>query len=159
VDLELPERVRIFESRFGRDPNSPRLSNSLGVQYARFGRYPRAIEYFLKATELDVDYTAPWINLGHIAALTGDHVAAVIYYDIARDRGANSVALLIGLATSHQEIGNLKEATEFYELASQIDPSIVDRFAFLGHPDDEDARSSQIQPREIIWDEDLAPVQ
>jgi Tfp pilus assembly protein PilF len=58
------------------DPGNPRAHHALGTLYHLQGHAGRAMEFFLRAIELDPDYAAPRVSAGRLYAVQGRYEEA-----------------------------------------------------------------------------------
>lgn len=68
VDQAVAEQLAILK----RDPKSPQAHFALGTLCHFRGETGPAVEFFLRAIELDPGYAAPHVNLGRIYAIRGE---------------------------------------------------------------------------------------
>ena len=69
---ELPRAVGYYEQSLERDPNQPRVHNSMGLVYLKMGRNGKALAAYEKAIELDPEFAEPRYNLGLISTRLGN---------------------------------------------------------------------------------------
>jgi tetratricopeptide (TPR) repeat protein len=105
--------------------------NRLGLAYARFGRYPQAIDAFTAALRVDPGYAAAQVNLGNVYFFQKDYRKATTTYTSAlallKSQGADSrgglaAALLANLAQAASVSGDSKAAGDYMALAQAADP-------------------------------------
>src|SRR5579859_2072977 len=71
LDHEEEAAIREQQELFEKDPSNPKPCFALGTLAHFRGRADEAIQYFLKAIELDPTYSAPHVSLGRIFAVQG----------------------------------------------------------------------------------------
>ncbi len=59
----------------------PSFNNKIGILFAKYGVYSVAAEYFMKAINLDKNYTSAYVNLGNIYLLNDKYEKAIKYYN------------------------------------------------------------------------------
>ncbi len=105
--------------------------NRLGLAYARFGRYPQAIDAFGAALRTDAGYTVAQVNLGNVYFFQKDFRKAVATYSSAlaalraqgtATKGAFASALLVNLSRASSASGDSKAAEDYMALAQAADP-------------------------------------
>jgi Flp pilus assembly protein TadD len=53
-----------FKQAFALDPWDARAGNNVATAYEHLGQYERAEQFYLRAIEIDENYTVPYLNLG-----------------------------------------------------------------------------------------------
>lgn len=71
LDFEEEAAIREQQDLLQKDPSNPRPYFALGTMAHFRGRTDEAIQYFLKAIELDPAYAAPHASVGRIFAVRG----------------------------------------------------------------------------------------
>ena len=71
---ELNKAIKFYEKAIELAPDrNPFFYTNLGDVYLEKAQYPQAEEYYLKATDLDSNYTVAFDNLGYLYYLMGDY--------------------------------------------------------------------------------------
>ena len=128
---EVEPRASKLKAELKASPNNPRLLNSLGVLYARFGMLDEAASQFQQI--LRGGESAPaLINLGNIAYLRGDSAAALTYYNRALKKAPENSAALLGVARASYELERYDEVNSALARLKSLDPEAASRFSYLG---------------------------
>jgi len=115
--------------------------NRLGIKLARFGRYDQAVAAFKSASGLDASYTSPRINTGNVLFLAGNYDKALSEFRSleklpALSKDTRNLAILrINISKCFRALGDVANATEYLALASNLDPSLGSKYAYLATPD------------------------
>ncbi len=130
VDRELDPQVAALKSKMQSAPGDPRLLNSLGVLYARFGYADRAATQFeniLKQRE----YYPAIINLANIRYLDGDMSGARNLYLRAGKIRSDSSLVSLGLARTSFELADYSAANRYYDRLKSEDSTMAERYSYL----------------------------
>jgi tetratricopeptide (TPR) repeat protein len=76
----------MLHDALARDPRNARLQSSLATVYLKSGNFDKAIEYFRKATQLDVGNDAYHVALGYALTEKGELMAAAREYELIPPR-------------------------------------------------------------------------
>ena len=155
VERELYPQVQRMEERIQANPDDPRLINSLGVLYARYGVLDKAESRFEAALELD-EYPPALVNLGNIHFLNGETGLAQQYYERARSQQPQNKAVLLALAKINFEAGRYKAVEDHYARLQDVDSDLAARFSYLNlEAGDSSSRANEAQrmKEEMVWDE------
>ncbi|MGL1891799.1 MAG: hypothetical protein OCD02_09240 [Spirochaetaceae bacterium] len=154
IKQEIGPRVIDLKKRIIASNNNPRVINSLGILYARYGLYDEASEQFNLAVKTD-EYLPSLINLGNIAFLNKETEIARGYLERARVVRDDHPKVLVKLARIHFDLEEYKKATKRYREAEVIDPEIVQAYSYIVNENKDSARASAAQERNIVsWDEE-----
>ena len=112
--------------------------NRLGIKLARYGRYAKAGESFAKAAAMDPQYASPRLNLGNLLFLAKDYPKALAEYqklDRSLSGGQASpllAPLKLNISKCYSAMGDAAKAGEYLAKASDLDPKLGERYAYLG---------------------------
>jgi hypothetical protein len=154
VARELSPQLSRLEARVRQSPGDPRLLNSMGVLFARFGQVEKAAQKFRES--LAKGETLPaLVNLGNLAFQGRDLARALEYYGRAQKLQPRNAAALLGLARTHNEMQNTDLSRTSYEMLKQVDADLARRFAYLEMKTDATDRASLAgQARGVmVWEE------
>jgi protein O-GlcNAc transferase len=76
LDTDVDTACKEQEAILAEDPNNAKAHFALGTLSHLQGRTDAAIQYFLRAIELDPAYAVPHISLGRIAIVRGSYAEA-----------------------------------------------------------------------------------
>lgn len=108
--------------------SSPAQENALGVLYAQFGMFGKALERFDKAP----DYLPALVNAASVCGLRREPDRAQDYLKRAERISPDNPRVLIALAFSYFQAGNEPEARSAWERGSRIDPALAARYPLSG---------------------------
>lgn len=131
--------------------------NRLGIKLARYGRLDKAMQAFRQAASLDPAYASPRINLGNVLFLMKDYDRALAEYqrlDKALSSGGSAqtlAGLRINISKCYNAMGNYAKAGEFLSKATELDPGLGEKFAYLAAAEGGGGRAA-------MADVDIGPV-
>jgi transglutaminase-like putative cysteine protease len=152
VDQEVKAReppiLKEVQTSQGRDPRS---INKLGVLYARYALYDKALDQFTKAAMLD--YGPGMVNLGNVILLKPDPKKARIWFERAYAKDPTSVPVLVGLARACQAADDGAATALYYAKLKAIDPKTAERYAYLASDSGGSTRASDAAGSPLLWNE------
>ena len=152
VNTEISARVERLKEKIKRK-GSPKLINTLGILYARYGLYDKAKGEFEKAIRFN--YNPALINLGNIYYLKGNFKEALKLFQRANHNKPNNIKALIGLAKTNYELENYDAVSKLFTAIKKIDPSVAEHISYLVSGTEKTERATDISKRqEVIWDEE-----
>jgi len=124
--------------------------NRLGIVYAKFNRYDRAEESFMRALNMDRSYIDPQVNLGTMAYLRGSYQNALSQFNDAlqtlqkKNEVQSDVGLrvILNISKTYYELKRYDKSKEFYDLAHGMDPKKTDKYAYLSRVGSEETRAA-----------------
>ena len=155
LNREIAPKVAELELRIKNSERSERFVNRLGVLYARYGIYDKAEEEFLKLLAMQ-EYPPALINLGHVARLKGEAMAALDYFDRALKVDPNNTKALLASAQMNHELENYGIVGMLYAKLVELDPELADRFRYLDLRGEEATRAADVTRVKglVIWDDE-----
>jgi len=152
IDAEVKAReppiLKEIAATQGKDARS---LNRLGVLYARYALYDKAVEQFNKAALLV--YGPSMVNLGNIALQKADSKRARVWFEKAIARDPTSVPALVGLTRSCQATEDGASAASWFQKLKSLDPRTAERYAYLVAGEAGGARASQAVDADLLWSE------
>jgi len=131
VNREIAAREGELKARMRSQPEDVRARNSLGVLYARYGRYEAAEEQFRAAARLKGDYVPALVNLGNLAYLREEYAAARRSYRRVLETAPGNRAALLGMARVEYAAEDYSAAQEVHGRLSRVNPDLAERFSYL----------------------------
>jgi len=120
VDWKNQDNLWLAAEKFS--PSSPQNHNNLGDLYARWGQLDKAIKYFKRATELQVNYGDAFHNMANIYVQKNDFAAALFYYQKAIEFNPNIWQSYQNIGSIYFQQGRLDLAEESFKNALKINP-------------------------------------
>jgi tetratricopeptide (TPR) repeat protein len=153
VSDEIDVRVAELQAE-AKKSNDPSVLNRLGVLFARFGQLDKA-ELQFNASIKRKETPAALVNLGNLAFARGKFAESVGWYEKALKKTADDPKTMVALARAQAEMGKLDAAKQNFDKASSLDPTVGERFAYLGLPagDTSRAASAEESRRNLEWTE------
>ncbi|HUX21575.1 MAG TPA: tetratricopeptide repeat protein, partial [Spirochaetia bacterium] len=105
--------------------------NQLGILYAQFGLFSKALEQFDHASS-GTPYLPALINAANILSIQKQYDAARSYLKRAGEINPDNAHVLVRLAYSYLQSGKESEARSTFERMSKIDPALAERFPLFG---------------------------
>jgi len=105
VGRELNNKIAKVKSQLKENPNNPKLYNNLGITYAIYGQYDRALENLTKAVKLNPEYVAAINNMGNVYYLIGNYDKALKKYQSALKYNKSPI-IMINLAKTSYKLGD-----------------------------------------------------
>jgi tetratricopeptide (TPR) repeat protein len=102
---------------------SARLWNTWGATLSELGRHAAAIEQFEKAASTGSDWATPYLNLGRVHRMLGDHEEAVNAFRKGLSYDEHSVSAYWLLGTGLLELEEYEQVVANYQLAATKAPS------------------------------------
>jgi tetratricopeptide (TPR) repeat protein len=149
---ELEPQLARIQAEIRQAGENPRLLNSLGLAYARFGVLDKAQQALTRAVARE-EYVPALLNLGNIALLQQKFKEAAPLFSRALKKSPGSALALLGLARVSHELEEYGRVRELYAELKSRDPAMAERFAYLEQRREEASRASQAgdQQKEMIW--------
>lgn len=116
---KLDEASVIFNSILEQDKGCYKSLNKLGVIFAKQKNYEKAVEYFKRALELQLDYAPAIVNLGNQAQEQGDNQTALDYYTEAISKDESYHMAYYNMAVTYKSMGNLAEYFKYLKQYKQ----------------------------------------
>ena len=116
-----PEALGVLLSR-ERDPQNGALQRSLGMTYARLGRFPEAEQAYRRAVQAAPDDYQSLIGLGAVLQAQGKLEAAMAAWQQALRRSPEASAALYLLGQAYEQQGKRDLARQRYQQYLEVDP-------------------------------------
>ncbi|HET6451942.1 MAG TPA: tetratricopeptide repeat protein [Spirochaetia bacterium] len=121
------------------DSNAKSDYNRLGIVCAQYGRWDQAAKALNTALALDRNYLSAEVNLGNVYFLQQNYQDALRVFQQARDslegdgRQATSLyaKVLLNISRSYYELEDYPNASNWYDKAASVDPSVVNTFEYI----------------------------
>ena len=157
LDRFIRDEIRITETKLKAEIRKSGYSasklNKLGVLYARFGQFDKAEAEFRKVVQKK-EYLPSLINLGNISLTKDNAENAYQYFRRAEKLSSKNSKVLLGLARSSFNTGNLKVANSTFKRLESENPELAIKFKHLGS-ENTVARASQVKNNEVTeWEEE-----
>lgn len=121
-------KARLDGTARAAEAEKARFDNSLGVVYARFGKYKKAEEAFNRAITA-ADMPEARLNLAHLKLLTRQYGDAIGIYEKMLKEAPESTKLLKGLVAAYRLAGRDKQAAAYSKRLSALDTDPVSETA------------------------------
>jgi tetratricopeptide (TPR) repeat protein len=154
VDQEILPRVAALGSQITKvqDPRKP--TNSLGVLYARYGKYDLAKKEFEKLLANE-EYAPALLNMGNILYLSDQKEKALDYYNRAYAKDPENTRVLLAVAKVNHDLENYFAAKKFYGELKARDPDLALQYAYLDLKGEEATRAAEVSGvgGTVAWEE------
>ncbi len=125
------EATREFEVAVGIDPNNANANRLLALSLAKAGELDRAVEYGLKAVQIEPNYPIYYV-LGLIYSNQEKYDKAIDAYEQALKFNAKSYEAWHQLGKVNATLLKFDEATKAYQKAAELNPKFPDAYQGLG---------------------------
>jgi tetratricopeptide (TPR) repeat protein len=142
VDQEIYSRATELEERIKSRSEDPKLLNSLGVLYARYGRNEQAMAAFERALAQG-DYVPALVNMGNLFFLAREAEVALEYYERAYAKDKSNVVVVLCLARTYHALGNYKEVDFYHSKLKVLNRALAEKYAYLELQGESAARASE----------------
>jgi hypothetical protein len=142
VEREIGEREQQFLREAAKSPGDPKILNSLGVLYARFGLIDKATVQFNAALKRG-EYAPSLLNLGNLRYLQGSQEEALGYYQRALALQPNNANVVLAVARTSHQLGNFGDAKRQYDRLATLDPALANQYGYLAQRDQEAGRAAE----------------
>jgi hypothetical protein len=155
IDAQIYESVAKLNAEISRTDNSPQALNKLGVLYARYGLYDKAVTRFQLALKRG-EFVPALVNLGNISFHKQKYRDALAFYERACRVSPENPAVLLGLARANHELENYGVVKDAYGKLKVADAALAERFAYLDLRGTEGTRAAEVSgAKEVaIWVEE-----
>lgn len=152
VDAEVKAREpAIQEEILAAKGNAARPLNKLGVLYARYGLYDRALAQFTKSAALD--YGPAMVNLGIVVLVKPDPKRARPWFEKALAKDPTSAPALVGLLRSCLAADDGQAAKAAFDKLKALDPRTADKYAGLFASGASGSRAASAEGGTLLWDD------
>ncbi len=114
------------------DPNSPILTNKIGIAYHQMLQFDLAKKNYEKAIKLKPDYPEAINNLGTIYYARKSYRRAIGYYKRALRLEPKSASMMVNLGSAYFGRKDYIHASELYSEAIEVDPLVFERKSQYG---------------------------
>lgn len=154
LKMELYPRVAKLEEELKKSDN-PRLRNTLGILYAKYGKYDEAEEQFL-ATLAKEEYLPALVNMGNISFLHKAYEEAKVYYERAHKKSPDNAVILLNLAKVYYELSEYDKVKTYFTRLKNDNKDLAEQYSYLDPAaGDELSRANLAEElkEEMIWSE------
>ena len=131
--------------------------NKLGVLYAKYGQPDKAQIEFSQILSQKSDYLPALLNLGNMAFLQEDWLAAQKYYGRAADLAPENSHVLLAVARVNQQLENYGNVKRSYLALQKADPALAQQYGYLAlgaKADSTRAADAMSQKEDVVWEEE-----
>ncbi|MBN1687194.1 MAG: hypothetical protein JW852_11095 [Spirochaetales bacterium] len=155
VDQEIYQQVATVRSQI-RESNDPnRYMNRLGILYAKYGLYDRALVEFENTLSAG-DYFPALLNIGNIHFLREELKLSREFYERAMVQKPEDAKVILSVARVNHELENYGFVRELYEKLQKLDAALAEEYAYLDLRGDEAARAAEVSGarKRTLWAEE-----
>lgn len=155
INREISGREQDLIGKIRLRPSDTSLRNSLGVLYARYGKYTEAEEQFRAAVKVR-DYVPGLINLGNIAFLRKNYSVAREAFQKAIELDNDNRTALLGLARTSYAEGDYRVAQDTHQQLQSQAPELAERFSYLSSGSSGTGRAADaaLLHSVVVWEEE-----
>ncbi|MFA6047622.1 MAG: tetratricopeptide repeat protein [Parcubacteria group bacterium] len=122
-NIDWKDEDHLWPATVAVSPSGAPIHNNMGDVYARHQDYPKAIEEFTKATQINPGYADAYHNLANVNQMAGNTNEAIKYYNKALSINPNIWQSYQNLAAIYFQNGDKQKALENIQKAIQINPN------------------------------------
>ena len=154
VEQEVSTKGAIIQAEMREAQDQTKLTNDLGVLYAKYGLYDQAKQEFEKLLEKE-EYVPALVNIGNVFYLNDGKEKALDYYNRAYAKDPKNPRVLLAVAKASHDLENYYLAKKAYAELLALDPNLALRFAYLALKGEEATRSAEISgvAGVVVWEE------
>jgi tetratricopeptide (TPR) repeat protein len=149
---EAQPQIDELKAKISASPADLRLRNSLGVLYARYGRYDQALKVLADIQQRG-EYVPAYINMGNIYYLNGNYQRARTAYEKALAKLPNHPQLIWVMARVEEKLENRDRALALVERLKELDPELAAKLGYLQAAGDSSTRSAEVEEGGVLWEE------
>jgi transglutaminase-like putative cysteine protease len=155
LDREILPQVAELEDEIARKGGSSRLSNKLGILYAKYGLLAEAEAEFSKILTRE-PYVPSLVNMGNLHYMKERWSEALEYYESALRESPTNPRIMLSVAKASHELENYDKVGELFTEIKRTDPKLAERYAYLEPLDEEGPRASDADRLRgaMIWEEE-----
>ena len=129
-EWEMGPRIEEYESRIASGNGKIEVMTQLGILFAKYGKYRRAIETFDEIL-LYREHVPSLVNMGNIYYLQEEYRMALPFYKRAYRRAPYNPLVLLGLARCNHALENYGNTEYAYGRLENIDEGTAEMFSYL----------------------------
>jgi tetratricopeptide (TPR) repeat protein len=154
ADREITIRAADLIAESKKSSAPAKILNALGVLYARYGQYGKALEQF-NAIAAKGDYLPAMVNTGNIYLAQKQYKQAIAQFQKVLKLAPDNLPSLVGLALAQDGTGDRAAAKASYDKLAAADPALARQYAFLGAADSGGARAASAEtPASLPWQDE-----
>ncbi len=111
--------------------NKAKLLNKVGILHARFGEDTQAEESFSEAMKLNPRSVSSYINMANLKLLQDRPHDALSYLEQGKAVRSSSVMINALLAKTYYQIGDRRQARDYYRIVEERSPNIAEPLAYI----------------------------
>jgi hypothetical protein len=154
VDGEISASVATLQAQVKQSKESAKSLNALGVLYARYGLFDKAVMQFEKVVKKE-DHVPSLLNLGTICYQQGQRDKAIAYYERAYSKQPSSAQVLLALARVNHDVENYYAVKKYYTELKSVDAALAEQFSYLDLKGEEASRAAEVSGAKevMLWAE------
>ena len=153
VEREIGDREQALLQEAKKAQGDPRVLNSLGVLYARYGLLEKAAAQFDAALKRGA-YAPALLNQGNLRSLQGRLEEALGFYQRALAMQPDNARAALAVARTSHQLGNFGDARRQYDRLATLDPKLAEQYGYLAQRDQEAGRAAEAaRGASVLWEE------
>ena len=121
-----PIDLNAIAAKAARYPDNPYVLNEYANQLLQRGRLDDAVAFFMKAVDLNPEFTQAWNNLGVAYQARSEFGKAAKAYKTALALSPNYALVHYNLGANFDAMGKYTKAIRSYQTAFELDPGMLD---------------------------------
>jgi tetratricopeptide (TPR) repeat protein len=153
VEREIGDREQALLREAKKAQGDPKVLNSLGVLYARYGLLEKAAAQFDAALKRGA-YAPALLNQGNLRTLQGHLEEALGYYQRALALQPDNARAALAVARTSHQLGNFGDAKRQYDQLLTLDPTLAEQYGYLAQRNQEAGRAAEVaRGGSVLWEE------
>ena len=149
---EVEPQIEELKAKISAAPADLKLRNSLGVLYARYGRYDQALKVLADIQQRG-EYVPAYINMGNIYYLKQNYPRARAEFEKALARLPNHPRLILMMARLEDQLDNRDRALALRERLKELAPELAASLSYMQEAGDSTTRSADIEEGGVLWED------
>ncbi|MBT3273996.1 MAG: hypothetical protein HN368_12640 [Spirochaetales bacterium] len=143
VEAQIYSSVVALRERIRESNSNQKWVNQLGVVYARYGLYEKALEEF-EAILAEEVYLPALLNTGMIHLIRKEYSVARSFFNRAFAAAPEDPQVLLSIARVNHELENYGMVQESYSKLKALDPKLAEEYAYLAMRGEAAVRAGEI---------------
>lgn len=143
IGREIDPMVADLQAEILKAQGSPRSVNKLGILYAKWGLFDKAMVEFTGILAKE-EYVPALVNIGNVYYAQKDFDHAEEYYGRALNTQPDNPTILLALARANHALENYGAVKKYYGKLKELDPDLAGRFAYLDLKGEEAVRAAEV---------------
>jgi hypothetical protein len=129
MNLEMALQLTKWKKERDKNPSDPKIYNKIGIIYARFQVFDKAIKFFKMSLKMDPAYFSPHNNLANIHLIRQDYQKALKYYLKAKELNPGHPYIRLNLSLIYQKLREKSKMESELKVVYELSPDLHREYA------------------------------